>query len=760
VTLRILDRADKEILALPRVVKGAVYEFQAKFRANPDHPSLRFKQLKGSRLFSARVGPDHRALLLHVGNSDYLLVSVKDRKEVYDGLERYSYEINRVTGGIEVIDLSAVSDSLAGRLLAKAGTGPSPSPSPQRSPSPEPAAGLFASFDDQILRDLGVAETLLPSIRELTSEDQLLQFAECVPQLTSDVLIALHDGKSVEDVMEIVTRPVAAQGPVDRDDFAAAVARPSTPVTTDDEALRAILAESFARWQVFLHPRQRKLADNTYSGPARVSGGPGTGKTIVALHRALHLAASLPEEGNARPILLTTFNRNLAGDLRARLLELAGPEHTARVDIVNIDSLAARVVSEADDARRRTISQDAELREWAAMLLELGETRWSPEFLSAEWSQVILGQVLRSRADYFRARRPGRGRQLTRQDRDAVWQLTERFTKRLADRGVWTWQQVAERAAELEMARADRAAATDSLSGVNSGPSIARYRYRHVIVDEAQDLSPAHWKLLRAMVRPGVDDMFLVGDTHQRIYDNVVSLGSLGINIRGRSHNLTLSYRTTRQILKVALELLHGESYDDLDDGTENLAGYRSLLNGDTPLFARHSTWSEEQRTISDQVRAWLDADNRTGASDKSSAEGGGKAARPVGGQLAVCVPTRALAADVLRTLAVDGVGAVEIGPDGPPADAGSSAVHVGTMHRFKGLEYSHIVIAGVSNGLIPRGFLDRIQDTDPHRYSRERRKDRSLLFVAATRARDALLVTWHGAPSPFIPAQHLQDNK
>ncbi|OHV62898.1 UvrD-helicase domain-containing protein [Pseudofrankia sp. BMG5.36] len=769
VTLRILQRADKEILALPRVVKGAVYEFQSKFRADPNHPSMRFKQLKGgSRLYSARVGHDHRALLLHVGGSDYLLVSVKDRKDAYGDLEHYAYEINRVTGGIEVVDLSAVNDSLAGKLLAAkepAGQQQSASPSwftPTAAETPGAAAaapgreaGLFARFDDQTLLGLGVAEPLLPSVRRLTTEEQLLQFTDCVPQLTSDILMALYDGKTADEVEEIVTRPVAAPEPVDTSDYEAAVVRASTPVTSDDEALRAILAESFARWQVFLHPTQRKLADNTYSGPARVSGGPGTGKTIVALHRALYLATDLPEGTTGKPILLTTFNRNLAADLRARLLELAGPEHTARVDIVNIDSLAARVVSEADDARRRAIGQDAEIREWAAMLAELGETRFRPEFLAAEWSQVILGQVLRSRAEYFRARRPGRGRQLTRQDRDVIWQLTERFTKRLADLNVWTWQQVAERAAELEMARASRAAGA-SPDGENatetSGGAMPRHRYRHVIVDEAQDLSPAHWKLLRAMVAPGPNDLFLVGDTHQRIYDNVVSLGSLGVNIRGRSHKLTLSYRTTRQILKVALELLHGESYDNLDDGTEDLAGYRSLLSGDQPEFLEHPSWDEERRTISAHVRAWLDAER--GGRERDGLDGQGDASSagsPAGGSIAVCVPTRSLAADVLSTLAADGVEAADIGPDGPASGAETAAVHVGTMHRFKGLEYRQIIIAGASQGLVPRGFLDRIQDSDPYRYDRERRKDRSLLFVAATRARDTLLVTWHGTPSPFL---------
>ncbi|WP_250285409.1 UvrD-helicase domain-containing protein [Frankia sp. CiP1_Cm_nod2] len=789
VTLRILERADKEILALSRTGKGAVYEFQDLFRRNPWNPKLRFKRLSGDpRLWSARVGNDFRALLLHVGGQDYLLVSVRDRKDVYDSLDRYQYQINRVTGGIEVVDLSPVGDSIVGRLLPPDPDGHRPH---ERRPDggveakpgddgPRGATGhtvvsggekaggekaggekageagdadaaekggprpLFAGISDEILLDLGVSEPLIPLIRRIVTEDELLALADIAPQLTADVLLALYDGKTYEQVLEEVTDPVRADEPVNPDDFAAAVQRPSTQVTSNDEALRAILAESFARWQVFLHPTQRKLVERRYNGPARVGGGPGTGKTIVALHRARYLAEHLPP-GDDKPILLTTFNRNLAADLRTRLLALAGPELLARVDIVNIDKLAGRIVAEAGlDSRRRIVDDTVAAERWQAMLLELGETRWDPQFLAAEWSQVVLGQVLNSRTDYFKARRPGRGRALTRQDRDVIWRLTERFEKRLEDDGIWTWRQLAGRAARLEMDR--QAQIQRALRGQHSSGSTLRYRYRHVIVDEAQDLGAAHWKMLRAMVPPMPDDMFLAGDTHQRIYDNYVTLGSLGINIRGRSARLTLSYRTTRQILGTALELLSGETYDDLDGGEENLAGYRSLLRGGRPALRGVGTWAEEQQLISRQVRTWLAAPD--GPPADSSATGG----LPSDGSIAVCVPTRQMAGEVIQRLTEDGIIAVEIGPEGPKRHDG---VHVGTMHRFKGLEYRRMIIGGVCAGLVPRSAIESYQDSDPKRYLRERMRDRSLLFVAATRARDDLTIFWHGTPSPFLAVTH-----
>lgn len=718
-TLRMLDRADKEVMKLTRADIGAVYEFMHKFRHNPENPGLNLKSLNGdSRLMSARVNRDYRALLLHIADQDYLLVAVKHRGEVYDDLSRYAYRINRVTGGIEVVDLAPVGDSIVGRVVP-----PDAEPAPAQKP-------LFDAYADAQLLELGVSEPLLPQIRELTTEAELLELLDRAPQLTTDVLFALFDGTPYDEVLKQVTDPVRADEPVDPEDFEAAVERPATQVTSDDEALQAIIGEAFERWQIFLHPTQRKLVEKKYNGPARVGGGPGTGKTIVALHRVAHLARQLPP-GTDKPILLTTFNRNLAADLRTRLLALGGQELVARVDIVNIDRLASRVVTEAKAGGSRRVVDDNRVPElWSEFLLETGESGWDAEFLAAEWTQVILGQVLNSRTEYFRARRPNRGRSLTRIERDQIWQLTERFTTWLEGRGVWTWRQVAQRAARLEM---DRMAAAISTSGESSSGGLHRPRYRHIVVDEAQDLSAAHWKMLRAMVAPGPDDMFLTGDTHQRIYDNHVTLGSLGINIRGRSSRLTLSYRTTRQILADALQIMTGEVYDDLDGGEEDLAGYRSLLRGGRPVFRGAATWTQERDLIAEHLRTW---------------------GNPTDGSVAICVPTKELATDVISRLEADGLPAVEIGPDGPKQPDG---IHVGTMHRFKGLEYQRMIIAAVSDGLVPRQMISRYRDTDPKRYQRERQRDRSLLFVAATRPRDELAVSWHGTPSPFLTARLVQ---
>jgi superfamily I DNA/RNA helicase len=353
---------------------------------------------------------------------------------------------------------------------------------------------------------------------------------------------------------------------------------------------------------------------------------------------------------------------------------------------------------------------------WAAVLLELGEPAWDPQFLHDEWSQVVLGQAITSRDEYFRARRVGRGRTLNRAQRADIWRLIEQFTARLAADNMWTFRQVAARAARIEEDRAQR----------------GDYRYRHVVVDEAQDLSPAHWRLLRALVAPGSNDLFLAGDTHQRIYDNYVSLGSLGINIRGRSTRLTLSYRSTHEILTAAEALLGSASWDDLDGGTDTLDGYRSVLHGSSPVLRGYPTWKDERDGIVGQAAAWLPA--RDGVPS-----------------IGIAVPSRDQVEEVEKDLTDHGIDAAAIGADGPRKP---DVVHVGTLHRFKGLEYQHMLIAGVSAGAVPAPRVAQLKATDPLGYDHALQQARSLLFVAVTRARDAVTITWHGHPSPLLPSR------
>jgi hypothetical protein len=770
VRLALYQKAEQELYRLDRSVKASFYDFTHRFRENPHGNGLRLKALRGnSRVFVARIDDSYRALLTRTGtDSDgeesWLVIAVRHRRDVY---EQLSVAINRVSGEIEFIDLSAVGQD----TLRRAGIELTPAePDPAADSAggtPELAAQAQGPEDTEddgplpllhghsaaLLRELGVAEALIEvalTLRDSADLDRLLADA---PLLSKDVLYGLASGCTAEEVRAEITAPVATDEHVDVEDFSAALSR--TTVTTIDEALQKVLeAGNFQAWKVFLHPAQARLVSRDYNGPARVSGGPGTGKTIVALHRIRHLAKQL-DPGRDRPILLTTFTKNLAADLAARLADLLDdPTLLRRIEITDIDDVVRRVVSEntlADRSKRR-VSDSTALAELRSVLAQPGVTNtWEAEFLMEEWEQVILAQSVATRAAYFQTRRIGRGRALTRPERAEVWKILDQFTDRLDKGGIETLGQAAERAFRFEQQRAVRIEARlkykKEVGGrdlihrdAESTMSDVEYRYRHIVVDEAQDLRAAHWKMLRAMVAPGTNDMFIAGDAHQRVSDNQVSLGSLGVNITGRSARLSLSYRTTKEILARALTVMSGESYDDLDEGTDTLAGYRSVLHGPTPELHGFATWEDELNGLAKILRGWRD--------ELATDEHG--APRDPRGLIAVAVPDREMVSQVMYHLQVKaGLGYAQLTADGP---RGGGEIHVGTMHRFKGLEYQRVAIAGASRDLVPRAALiDRLRTEDPARYRRELRKARSMLFVASTRARDALTVTWHGAPSPFL---------
>lgn len=766
--LSLYQKAENELYKMDSSVKTKFYDFCHQFRTDPDHPSLDLKPLKGDgRIHRAKIDRSYRALLARAGVGadgiqQWLIVAVRHRKDVYEEL---TVAINRITGEIEFVDLGVVGQSVlqrAGLQLTPAPdeqtvpAEPPPAPAPAVTPEPVvPAEPLLAGCAPEDLRRLGVADALIDLALTVTTDEELDHLIAGAPRLTAEVLTGLGSGMSVDEVEREITQPASTElEPGFENDMAAALTR--TAVTTVDDDIRNVLAEGdFRAWKVYLHPTQRKIVERNYGGPARISGGPGTGKTIAALHRVARLAAALPP-GHNKPILLTTYTKNLTADLRSRLTSLMDPALLGRVDIKHIDQLAQNVLTEnaAPGSQRSLIADDRALDVLREILFEHDEQRWGAEFLFDEWEQIVLGQSLATRQDYFKARRAGMGRALARPERAAIWKLLDQFALRLSGLGRETWAQAAERAARYEMDRAHkikvRAERKEDIGGgdlvhLDNNSSAMRYlrhRYQHIVIDEAQDLSPAHWKMLRAMVASGEGDLFIASDTHQRIYDRQVTLSTVGVHIRGRASKLTLSYRTTQEILDQAAKVVRGATYDDLDDGTDTLTGYHSLLHGPTPEYVACADWTDEITQLAEALKQWR-ADITQPAVDGT--------VRDPSGTMAVCVTDGEMAGRVATDLEMKhGITTATLTKDGPQ---GGGEVHIGTMHRFKGLEYQKLAIIGASDGILPRtALVEQYEKTDPSRYEREIKKSRSQLFVATTRARDALRISWHGRPSPFLP--------
>ncbi|MFD7944690.1 UvrD-helicase domain-containing protein [Streptomyces sp. NPDC059744] len=751
-------QAHEDIRRLGRPAKEAVGDFVRRLRADRTNRALRLSSLRAAgdngRLALATLQGERMALLLETEENRFTVLALREGTRAHDELARLTVEINEVSGGVELVDQSEVSANVValperpeapvtlvpGSSTSGADGAPPAAEAPPRS-LPVP---LFARYDDATLIGLGVVASLLPALGRITDDRQLdTLLGHNLPELTKDVLLALHSRMDPAEVYRHITSQWKADD-VDPHDWVQAARRPVSQVSTEDSAVLDALGEDFDAWRLFLHPEQQRLATIDFKGSAKVTGGPGTGKTVVALHRVRHLVEQLPP-GRNRPVLLTTYNTNLAADLRQRLHQLGGDDLLRRVDIKSVDQLAREVIEQhPGEIIGQPLGDEAAMNLWHTVCTEAGIFDFDADFLDSEFKHVILAQAIGTLPVYRRARRPGRG-QFQRAERDRLWGLVEAYRTHLdAPPRQTTYALIADRAARIEERRMARVEEQIRYKAEHGGLDLIhreagsgmwlKPRYQHIVVDEAQDLSASHWRMLRAMVPKGRNDIFLVGDAHQRIYAHLVVLGRLGIETRGRaSRRLTLNYRTTRQILGSARGLVSHEKFDDLDEGTDSLDGYRSVLTGLSPQFWRAPDWQTEMRAVATLIKERHD---RYGTPYSA---------------MAISVPNGAATTQMAITLAGDSfrIPAAELGKDGPRSSEG---VRIGTMHRFKGLEFQRVFLTSVSEGQVPDQRSEAYRLSNPDRYRQEQQRARSLLFVAATRARDELVVTWNGRASRFLP--------
>lgn len=569
--------------------------------------------------------------------------------------------------------------------------------------------GLFEALSDAELLGLGVPVPLLPAVRSVGDDADLDALVVHLPPEAGDGLYMVASGYSAEELHRELSRRAMPE-PVDADDFAVAVHHPDSQrsfrLLDSDADLEEVLSGSVEAWRVYLHPDQRKLVRMKANGPVRVLGGAGTGKTVALLHRAAHLVSEVftaPEER----LLVTTFTRNLAAELRHHLAKLVEPEALERVEVTNLHAVVAALWEAHGDGRR--LARPTEIdRCWAeaaaADALDLPE-----RFYRDEWEQVILAQALDGELAYLRAPRRGRSHPLSRKDRRRVWQVLAAYRHGLDERGLCEYaDQMHLLTLGLEEGRVPR-------------PYVA------ALADEVQDFDAPALRFLRALIPAGPGDLFLVGDSHQRIYGSPVQMGRCGIEIRGRSRRLRVNYRTTARVRRWAVAVLEGERFDDLDGGDDNLHGYRSLREGVDPTVRLLRTASEERQVVTELLRGWL---------DELPAEA-----------LCVAAATHREVEDLRAHFEAAGIPTQVVQTE---SVAEGEGVRLATFHRLKGLEFPRLVLTGVQQGRMPLRNA-HWHDLDDDGKALWDRRQRCLLYVAATRARDQLVVTGHGQPSPFV---------
>ncbi len=708
--------------AIPRAQQKAVMNFVSKFRANPRAPGINYEVIRNARdanFRSVRIDQSYRGIVLSPEQGNvYILLWVDKHDDAYAWAERHRCQIHPTTGSLQLFEVehervAAIADA-SETVAQPISTATEPSAIPRKAKLDEQP--LF-NLDNATLLSLGVPQERLGLVQALTSEQALEKAEARLPVEAFEALYLLAAGTPLADVLHEYAAPT--QKSVDTQDFEAALEHPATQrrfhVPEDEQELGRMLNAPLERWRVFLHPSQRQLVERDWNGPVRVLGGAGTGKTVVAMHRARWLV-SQPSWPKGARLLFTTFTSNLALDIADNLRKICTPEQSQRIEVLNLDAWVSQFVKR-NGYQSMIIYPGGRDKQYEhcwtqALALVPGELGLPESFYHEEWQRVILTQQVRSRQEYFSASRIGRGVALNRRQRADIWPVFEEMREQLVRGGFVTAEDAVYYALEL----------------LNTGDD--KRSYHAVVVDEGQDFAAEALKLLRALVPEQTNDMFIVGDAHQRIYQRKTSLSQCGVNIMGRGRKLKINYRTTELIRRYATALLEDVEIDDLDGGLDGTQNYRSLILGQAPILQNCADLASEGQWILQQIK-------------QLQTEGVSLS------EICIVARTNRLCSDYEQILQSQGLPTHTLSRQ-KVDDRAKEGVRFATMHRIKGLEFRCVMMAGINAGVVPlRVAMHASQDVVEQRLTDL--NERALFHVAATRAVRYLYISSHGVPSEYL---------
>lgn len=527
---------------------------------DPIGKGLSFHKLdkaKDPNFWSVRVSRDIR-VIVHKAAGSLLLCYVDHHDKAYAWAERRKLETHPTTGAAQLVEIrERFEEILVPKYIETA--------APAKL---KPI--LFGKYSDEQLLAYGVPSEWLSDVKA-ADEETLLALADHLPSEASEALLELATGGT--PVLPQIASPGA-------DPFHHPDAQRRFRIMSDVEELQRALEFPWEKWTVFLHPAQRQLVDRDYNGPARVSGSAGTGKTVVALHRAVHLAQ---QNENSR-VLLSTFSDTLANALRGQLFRLVynKPKLAERIDVASMDDIALRLYGR-QLGKPKLASRDDIASLIATALKEVTGLKSSIAFLLAEWTDVVDPWQLDTWEAYRDAKRLGRKTRLPEAQRQLLWEVFSRV--------------IASLKAESKLTHAGLFThLADAISRRDHPP------FDFIVLDEAQDVSPAQLKFLAAMAAGRPNALFFAGDLGQRIFQQPFSWKSLGVDVRGRSRSLQINYRTSHQIRSQADKLL-GRDVSDVDGNTESRQGTISVFNGPAPTVKTFKSVSAESSAVGEWLK-------------------------------------------------------------------------------------------------------------------------------------------------------------
>ena len=676
------DKCWDKLFELPKNVQLRVRDFQRKFKENPFSPAINLEKIasfEDDSLRTARIDDTYRAIIGVASGDTYCLLYIDHHDEAMRWAQHKRFAWNSYTNSFQVTSIT-MEEVVEQRGKERDDT-------------------VFAKYTDEQLLRIGVPEHQLPLVRSIKDMDDLEKAESSLSGDVFEYLFYLMDDGT--DINNIITEVEAGK---EQDGDSTINNKRNFIEITDDEELERVIAEGTEKWQIFLHPSQRLLVEKSYSGSLKVTGGGGTGKTVAAIHRL----KKLTEKGSMKSVLYTTFTRTLIKNISSRVKSMGIKSENCVIE--TIDKLALdmaksyglipQTATVLDYGPSSRTSEEI----WDGIVTD-NLSQFDTRFLKREYLDVIVYNNNKTIDDYYRQSRTGRTQPVNRKQRTEIWNLVEQYVARKKESQLY-----------------DRNEIFNLIANHLNENGI--HPFKHVIADEIQDFSNPELRFLRALVEEGPDDLFLVGDPYQRIYNNrKIAFSQVGINVRGkRSKRLRVNYRTTEEIKRAATNVVNGCAFDDFDGSPESLAGYVSLMHGDRPEYKIYDNRNEEIAAIIDFIR--MCRENGIEYKDIVVASYIKDSIKPVQDALhRNNIP--------YKNLMNEGTG-------------NDNGVNLSSFHNMKGLEFKVVILSDVNKKTfpyLPYGFevLDEIEKKN------HLMNQKALMYVAITRAMQKVLITGSG---------------
>ena len=540
---------------------------------------------------------------------------------------------------------------------------------------------------------LGVPEIHAEALMDISDESDLLDYVTVFPEEIQEALLELASGTRFDEVYNSLlddqfdeTTDDALEHKDSRRRF--------YKVESLEELDMLMSHEEPEKWKLFLHPSQEKVVKANFNGPCLIEGGPGTGKTVAGIHRALYLSQHVYNQSNER-ILLCTFSKKLAKYIQLNVDSLACQrgieEHN--IDVAGVDSLIFNLLSECG-VDSKIVNEQAFDQLFEELYREITPEA-SPEFFRYEYHEVIEKHDVKTIADYLVVDRSGTGVPLDASKRTKVWRFFDRLLAEKRLRGIMTFS---DKAKLLH----------DSLVNGSIQPM-----YDSIIIDEAQDLEPVKLRALCRLVRTSRNNIMILSDVNQRIFRLNTWKNDVDINVIGRTHYLSVNYRTTKQISDYAKH-----QFVQSNMIRTHLRSYKSIVNGPEPQIEGFANEAAQFKFLADKVCSLLDLGIRSE-------------------QICIVCPTNADCNEARSVLTLHEIHSTVLSGDLIPSS--SSGVCICPIQGVKGLEFEVVIIFNynkigkfLSAGSLPSAAkVNYLKLVECGKY------------VAMTRARDELVITY-----------------